>query len=220
MHPLVFICWVKGSGCIIFLRKEVSRWASKICIPLVKLLLHFIELRLLSIKPVVNLQELFILIFEPLCHKGPKISNTFQHLTQINSLRLKSLLSFNILWVIIKITILLSLFHICITLYDKRPTIWQRNLSHFWLTWAWRLEKHKKGGLNCVFFFFVSPTDVTVHKRITISFWNSDQNLNMQQIKIQSKRERRKTQSSYTGSFHKPEVVLSPLHFQGEFTKM
>jgi len=23
-----------------------------------------------------------------------------------------------------------------------------------------------------------------------------------------------------TGSFHKPEVVMSPLHFQGEFTKM
>jgi len=33
-------------------------------------------------------------------------------------------------------------------------------------------------------------------------------------------REGRKTQSNYTGSFHKPEVVLSPLHFQGEFTKM
>jgi len=30
---------------------------------------------------------------------------------------------------------------------------------------------------------------------------------------------RRKTQAIYTGSFHKPEVVLSPLHFQGEFTK-
>ena len=30
--------------------------------------------------------------------------------------------------------------------------------------------------------------------------------------------ERGKTQSNYTGSFHKP-VVLSPLHFQGEFTR-
>jgi len=29
---------------------------------------------------------------------------------------------------------------------------------------------------------------------------------------------RRKTQAIYTGSFHKPEVVLSPLNFQGEFT--
>ena len=28
-----------------------------------------------------------------------------------------------------------------------------------------------------------------------------------------------KTQSNYTGSFYKPEVVMSPLHFQGEFTK-
>jgi len=27
----------------------------------------------------------------------------------------------------------------------------------------------------------------------------------------------RKNTSNYTGSFHKPEVVLSPLHFQGEF---
>ena len=40
----------------------------------------------------------------------------------------------------------------------------------------------------------------------------------MQQIK-QIERERRRTQSNYTGSFHKSEVVLSPLHFQGEFTK-
>jgi len=41
----------------------------------------------------------------------------------------------------------------------------------------------------------------------------------MQRIKTQRERKRRKTQSNYTGSFHKPEVVLSPLHFQGEFTK-
>jgi len=33
-------------------------------------------------------------------------------------------------------------------------------------------------------------------------------------------RERGKTQFNYTGSFHNPEVVLSPLHFQGEFTKI
>jgi len=47
----------------------------------------------------------------------------------------------------------------------------------------------------------------------------------MQRIKTERERERererkrRKTQSNYTSSFHKPEVVLSPLHFQGEFTK-
>jgi len=86
------------------------------------------------------------------------------------------------------------------------------------LTQTWRWEKHKKGGLNCVFFFFVSPTDVTVQKQLTISFWSSDQRLNVQRIKRQSKRERRKTQSNYTSSFQKPEVVLSPLHFQGDFT--
>ena len=40
----------------------------------------------------------------------------------------------------------------------------------------------------------------------------------MQRIK-QRERERRKRQSNYTGSFHKPEVVLSPLHFQGESLK-
>jgi len=28
-----------------------------------------------------------------------------------------------------------------------------------------------------------------------------------------------KQQTNYTGSFHNPEVVLSPLQFQGEFTK-
>ena len=28
------------------------------------------------------------------------------------------------------------------------------------------------------------------------------------------------TQINYTSSFHKPEVVLSSLHFQGEFTKI
>ena len=33
-------------------------------------------------------------------------------------------------------------------------------------------------------------------------------------------REKRKTQNNYTGSFHNPEVVMSPLHFQGEFTKI
>jgi len=33
-------------------------------------------------------------------------------------------------------------------------------------------------------------------------------------------REGRKTQSNYTGSFHKLEVVLSPLHVQGEFANV
>ena len=36
---------------------------------------------------------------------------------------------------------------------------------------------------------------------------------------VKIKREKRKTQNNYTGSFHNPKVVLSPLHFQGEFSK-
>jgi len=61
-----------------------------------------------------------------------------------------------------------------------------------------------------------SPTEFTVQKQIEFSFWSDNQNLNAAD---KTERERRKTQSNYTGSFHKPEVVLSPLHFQGEFTK-
>jgi len=39
----------------------------------------------------------------------------------------------------------------------------------------------------------------------------------MQRISRERERER---ESNYKGSFHKLEVVLSPLHFQGEFTKI
>jgi len=35
--------------------------------------------------------------------------------------------------------------------------------------------------------------------------------------RINEKNRGRKNTSNYTGAFHKPEVVLSPLHFQGEF---
>ena len=35
--------------------------------------------------------------------------------------------------------------------------------------------------------------------------------------RINEKNRGSKNTSNYTGSFHKPEVVLSPLHFQGEF---
>jgi len=38
---------------------------------------------------------------------------------------------------------------------------------------------------------------------------------------IDREREREeKDTNNYTGSFHNPGVVLSPLHFQGEFTKI
>jgi len=48
-----------------------------------------------------------------------------------------------------------------------------------------KVRKTQEGGLNCVFFFYVSPTDVTVQKQISISFWSSDQKLNVKRIKTE-----------------------------------
>jgi len=67
-----------------------------------------------------------------------------------------------------------------------------------------------------------SPTEVIDQKQIEFSFWSDNQNLNAAdktKRERERERERRKTQSNYIGSFHKPEVVMSLLHFQGEFTK-
>jgi len=88
---------------------------------------------------------------------------------------------------------------------------WERR-SH------WRWEKHKKGGLNCVF------KNVSFLRKLALFsgfrvWWSSDSNQSsesQQRNKNKCKKERRHKQF-YTGSFHKPEVVLSPLHFQGEF---
>jgi len=78
-------------------------------------------------------------------------------------------------------------------------------------------EKNTRmGGWILFTFSLFSPTEITVQKQIEFSFWSDNQNLNAAD---KTERERIKTQSNYTGSFHKPEVVLSPLHFQGEFTK-
>ena len=66
-------------------------------------------------------------------------------------------------------------------------------------------KNHKKGGLNCVFgnfFFYVLDNCHQVQ-----SLCAADN----------VKNRRRKNTINYTGSFHKPEVVLSSLHFQGEF---
>ena len=56
-------------------------------------------------------------------------------------------------------------------------------------------------------FSLFSPTEITIRKQIEFSFWGDVQNLNAAD---KTERERRKTQNNYTGSFHKPEVVLSP----------
>ena len=39
----------------------------------------------------------------------------------------------------------------------------------------------------------------------------------LEQRIISKRAEKKKNTSNYTGFFHKPEVFLSPLHFQGEF---
>jgi len=81
-----------------------------------------------------------------------------------------------------------------------------------------KVRKTQEGGWIVLAFSSFSPTEVTDQKQIDFSFWCDNQNLNAADKNRERERERR-TQSNYTGSFHKPEVVLSPLHFQGEFTK-
>jgi len=54
-----------------------------------------------------------------------------------------------------------------------------------------------------------SPTEVTEKKQLDYSFWSDVQSQNA--ADKNRERERRKTQNNYTGSFRKPEVVLSPL---------
>ena len=81
---------------------------------------------------------------------------------------------------------------------------------------ALKVRKTQGGGWTVFAFSSFSLTEVTDQKQIEFSFWSDNQNLNAAD---KPERERRKTQSNYTGSFHKPKVVLSPLHFQGEFTK-
>jgi len=79
-----------------------------------------------------------------------------------------------------------------------------------------KVRKTQEGGWIVFTFSSFSPTEVTDQKQIEFSFWSDNQNLNAAD---KTERERRKTQNNYTGSFHKPEVVMFPLHFQGEFTK-
>jgi len=69
-----------------------------------------------------------------------------------------------------------------------------------------------EGGLNCVFKNF------SFLRYETCSQGQSQIEFRVLMQRIDSKSaEKERTQSNYTGSFHKPEVVLSPLHFQGEF---
>jgi len=74
----------------------------------------------------------------------------------------------------------------------------------------------RRGGLNCVLKNFSSLSIRTV---LRFRVWSSSESEWVQSLvqRIIVKNRERKNTSNYIGSFHKPEVVLSPLHFQGEF---
>jgi len=84
-------------------------------------------------------------------------------------------------------------------------------------TCFWKWEKPQEGGVELCFWkllrlrseelFSVSESEVVQSL--------SEFRVFVQRINVKNKG--RKNTSNYTGSFHKPEVVLSPLHFQGEF---
>ena len=48
----------------------------------------------------------------------------------------------------------------------------------------------------------------------------AEYNVEREREREREREEKRNTQSDYIGSFHNPKVVMSPLHFQGEFTKI
>jgi len=74
------------------------------------------------------------------------------------------------------------------------------------------------GGWIVLAFSSFSPTEVTGQKQLEYNFWTDVHIRNT--VDKNREIERRETQSNFTSSFHKPEVVMSPLHFQGEITKM
>jgi len=85
-----------------------------------------------------------------------------------------------------------------------------------------KVRKTQEGGLNCVSFFFVFfKLKHTDQKQLGTAFEVMFRT-KMQRIKSERERERerRKTQSNYTGSFHNPEVVLSPCTFKESSLKM
>ena len=63
---------------------------------------------------------------------------------------------------------------------------------------------------------FLETSSFTFYRTVLrFRVWVSSESLQ----RINVKNRRRKNTGNYTGSFHKPEIVLSPLHFQGEFHK-
>jgi len=76
------------------------------------------------------------------------------------------------------------------------------------------------GGLNCVFknvSFLRKSVLFSGSESEKDQSLNRDQSLSVQRIKRREQEKEEEHKQFYTGSFHNSEVVLSPLHFQGEF---
>ena len=78
--------------------------------------------------------------------------------------------------------------------------------------WRWEKPQEGGGGLNCVYKNFSSLRSEELFPGLESEVVQS-----LSAADNKQKNRERKNTSNYTGSFHKPEVVLSPLHFQGEF---
>jgi len=83
-----------------------------------------------------------------------------------------------------------------------------------------KVGKTQEGGVELFFQnrFFLAKINIVLRIRV----WKRSESEQSSEFecaadKNKRARERRRTQAIYTGSFHNPEVVLSPLHFQGEF---
>jgi len=81
----------------------------------------------------------------------------------------------------------------------------------------WRWEKPQEGGVELCFWklLLLRSEDLFSGSESEVVQSLSEFRVYVQQINVKNRR--RKNTSNYTGSFHKPEVVLSALHFQGEF---
>jgi len=81
----------------------------------------------------------------------------------------------------------------------------------------WRWEKPQEGGVELCFWklLLLRSEELFSGSESKVVQSLSEFRVFVQRINVKNKG--RKNTSNYTGSFHKPEVVLSPLHFQGEF---
>jgi len=74
-------------------------------------------------------------------------------------------------------------------------------------------KNHKKGGVELCFWklLLLRSEELFSGSESEVVQSLSEFRVFVQRIKVKNRR--RKNTSNYTGSFHKPEVVLSPLHF-------